>query len=114
MQSFMRMQLLDFLSKLNVTLRSHDGEWYAATAPIYNHLGVDKPHANRRMRKYDNLSVNIKNKRFIRLEYIPWHLANLYGHHALSDETQQRIADLLNHWGIPVPQLQGVFDKRNT
>ena len=98
-------QVLDILTELGLsTVKREEGE-YTQVAPLfYDHFGIDKGSTSRKLKNYDGLSVKIKNKLFIRVDFIPWYLANLYGNHNPSDETLQRIAEFLDRLGISTPE----------
>ena len=96
-------QVLDFVENLAIPIVTHRGCSYVQFAPLSKYFRIDQDPSRRKFSYYQGLMIRRWNRKYIRVDFIPWWLANLHGNHNLSEESRERITQTLSQFGISVP-----------
>ena len=84
---------------------AYEGQEYAQVSWLCKLLGISTGDLRRKFNYHQDLMIRQFNKKFIRVDYIPWWLVNLHGNLNLSEDALERVEQALDRLGIPVPAL---------
>ena len=103
--SLLKEHVLDFIIDSGVPVVTHEGQEYAQVSWLCKLLGISTGDLRRKFNYHQDLMIRQFNKKFIRVDYIPWWLVNLHGNLNLSEDALERVEQALDRLGIPVPAL---------
>lgn len=100
---FLRNNIENFLRKRGIPLITSNDQLYAGLSLLCQSLEIDPKMLRRRFHNAHGLIIKRFGRLFIRVDYIPWWLVNIHGNLVLSDESLERVEELLATLGISFP-----------
>ena len=100
---FLRHNIENFLRERDIPLITSNDQSYAGLSPLCQSLEIDPNILRRRFHNAHGLIIKRWGRLFIRVDYIPWWLVNIHGNLKLSDESLERVEEILTTLGISFP-----------